>query len=314
MALYAPLTLITLPFLWLFLVLIGYTLIFWGAGVTAPNADSFTVASLVYALRESGSSLTTLGFVAPETLPHSLIAVSEGMLGPTFIALLIGYLPTIYNAFSKRESLVTMLEVRAGSPGTIAELFRRVFRFAGVAELHSLWRDWEIWFTELEESHTSLPMLVFFRSQQPTRSWITAAGLILDSAAMQLSALDLPNNGYAPLTIRAGFLALRRIADFFGISYDPDPKPTDPISVTKFEFMQVYDELASLNLFPMNPDREAAWRAFAGWRVNYDSILITLATLVVAPPAPWSSDRGLRGERPEVFEPPHEEERQEVVA
>lgn len=306
MALYAPLTLITLPFLWLVLIMFGYMLVFWGTGVRAGEAPALSAESFILALRESGSSLTTLGFVAPESLLHSLIAISEGMIGPVMIALLIAYLPTIYAAFSKREAPVTMLEVRAGSPFSVTEFFRRVVRFAGVEELNEVWRAWEVWFTELEETHTSLASLVFFRSQQPTRSWITAAGLILDAAAIQLSALDLPDNGYAPLTIRAGYLALRRIADFFGIPYNPNPEATDPISITKMEFMEVYDGLAMLNLFPMNPDREAAWRAYAGWRVNYDTVLIALATLTVAPYAPWSSDRGLRGERPMLFETPAE--------
>lgn len=302
MALYAPITLVSMPFFWLFIIMNGYTLILWGAGAHPPGVDLFSLEGLFHAYRMSGSSLLTLGFVTAETPLHTVIAFTEAALGPTMIALLIAYLPTLYAAFSKREALVAMLEVRAGSPFTTTELFRRVFRFAGVDELHSLWRQWEVWFTELEETHTSLPMLVFFRSQQPTRSWITAAGLIMDATALQLSAMNLPNNGYAPLTLRAGFIALRRISDFFGIQYDPDPKPTDPISVTRREFDQVYDELAELKLFPMKPDRDQAWRDYAGWRVNYDTVLIALATIVIAPPAAWSSDRGIRGGRPILFE------------
>jgi len=93
--------------------------------------------------------------------------------------------------------------------------------------------------------------------------------------------------------VRAGYLALRAIGDFYGVPYDPDPAPTDPISIARDEFEDAYAELASAGV-PLRPDREQAWRDFAGWRVNYDTVLLALAALTVAPYAPWSSDRSLR--------------------
>jgi hypothetical protein len=92
--------------------------------------------------------------------------------------------------------------------------------------------------------------------------------------------------------IRAGFEALRDIADFYSIGYDPDPAPTDPVSVTRDEFLLVYDELVS-NGVPVRPDRQAAWLAFQGWRVNYDAVLTGLAGLTMAPRADWISDRSV---------------------
>ena len=92
------------------------------------------------------------------------------------------------------------------------------------------------------------------------------------------------------MCIRSGYLSLRRIADYFGLPFDPEPNPTDPISVTREEFDQVFDRLTAAGA-PMIDDREAAWRSFSGWRVNYDQVLLELAALTIAPDAPWSSDR-----------------------
>jgi hypothetical protein len=143
----------------------------------------------------------------------------------------------------------------------------------------------------VEESHTSFGSLVYFRSPQPDQSWITAAGAVLDAAALASSTLR-EHDADAELCIRAGYVALRRIADFFAIPYDPDPSPADPISVAREEYDAVYDRLAAAGL-DLKPDRDRAWRDFAGWRVNYDVVLITLCALVMAPYAPWSSDRSV---------------------
>ncbi len=302
LALYAPITLVSLPFVWLTLIMFGYTAMYWALGALPAGAERFSIEAVLYALRLSGSSMLTLGVLSQEGTGFSLLMFSEAAIGLVLVALLIAYLPTLYSAFSKREALVSLLEVRTGAPPSLITFFERMFRYAEEDDRKQLWQEWELWFTELEESHTSLPTLAFFRSQQPTRSWITAAGVMLDAAAIQLSALEIDDHGRAALTIRAGFLALRRISDFFGIAYDADPKPTDKISIMRGEFDSVYDELAALNLFKMKADRDQAWRDYAGWRVNYDTVLVALAELVVAPYAPWVSDRGIRRRQPKLFE------------
>jgi hypothetical protein len=156
-----------------------------------------------------------------------------------------------------------------------------------------MWLDWERWFVFVEETHTSLAALTFFRSPQPDRSWLTAAGAVLDAAALANSTLDIPHDAQADLSIRAGYIMLRRVADFFGFEYNANPTPDDTISIMREEFDEAYDDLASAGV-PVKADREAAWRAFAGWRVNYDTVLLMIAELVMAPYAPWSSDRSLR--------------------
>jgi hypothetical protein len=102
--------------------------------------------------------------------------------------------------------------------------------------------------------------------------------------------MDQPRDPDAELMLRAGYLSLRRIAVFFRVNYNPDPRPDDPISIQREEYDAVYDDLAEAGL-PMKADRDQAWADFAGWRVNYDTVLLALARLTDAPFAPWISDR-----------------------
>jgi hypothetical protein len=245
-------------------------------------ADSF---------RLSGSSLLTLGFATADNFFINLLIFTEATLGLILVALLIAYLPTMYAAFSQREEAVNLLEVRAGSPPSSAEMLMRFNRIHGLDKLGDYWPDWENWFTALEESHSTLPALVFFRSSRPENSWITAAGTVLDASSLALAAIDLPFEPSAALSIRAGFLALQQIANTFGITYPQDAHfPENPISISQSEFNDVLNRLAEAGV-PLKPDREQAWIDFAGWRVNYDQPLIKLCQLVMAPPAVWSSDR-----------------------
>lgn len=281
MSLYAPISLLLELVAWLVMVLTGYTCMFWALGVR-PLRAAFTI---------SGSSLLTLGFAQAHDLPTTVLAFSEALLGLILVAVLIGYLPTIYGAFSRREQAVALLEVRAGSPPSAVEMLLRFHRISGLEQLRQQWSVWDAWFVDIDESHTSLASLVFFRSPQPHRSWITAAGAVLDAAALTASTIDTPRDPEAELCIRAGFVALRHIAEFFNIPYHPDPHfPDQAISITRAEYDAAYDELARDGV-PLKQDRDAAWHAFAGWRVNYDTVLVRLAALTMAPPAMWSTDR-----------------------
>jgi hypothetical protein len=287
MALLAPIGLLALSAAWLLLVGLGYTAIFRAVGV-----DSWSAA-----LTLSGSSLLTLGFAAPANAVQVLLVFSEASIGLVLIALLIAYLPTMYAAFSRREAAVTMLETRAGSPPSPVELLARYRRIGALDRLGELWTQWEQWFVEVGETHTSLAALSFFRSPRPEHSWVTAAGALLDTAALVYSTVDLPSDPQVAITLRAGYLALRHIADYYDLEYEPEPKADDPISVARHEFDQVCEQLIA-NGFTLKPDRAAAWRSFVGWRVNYDTVLLALAALTMAPPAPWSSDRSKLTRRP----------------
>jgi hypothetical protein len=281
MAYYAPVSLLILPFVWLGFILIGFMALFWGLGIESIQ-DAFTL---------SGSSLLTLGFAQAETTFQTFFVFLEAAIGLIMVALIIAYLPTMYGAFSRRESAVTLLDVRAGRPPSAIQMLLRYHRNHGLENLHESWKSWETWFAEVEESHTSLAALVFFRSSQPGHSWVTAAGAVLDTAALTLSVLDIPWDARAALTLRSGYLALRRISDFFQIDYEDDPSfPQDPISITRDEFEGSIELLRAAGL-PVKADHDRAWRDFGGWRVNYDTVLLALCELTMAPYAPWSSDR-----------------------
>ncbi|MDG2217282.1 MAG: hypothetical protein P8L46_04490 [Acidimicrobiales bacterium] len=280
---FAPTALLVLPLVWSIGVLLGCSATFWALGVE-PYRNAFVL---------SGSSLTTLGFRTTSDLPTLFLAILEGLVGLGLVALLISFLPTMYSAFSRREIAVAKLHLRSTwSDGTVspASLLVRNQRIAGLDQLSEMWGEWEDWFVEVEETHTSFPMLVFFRSPVPDRSWIVSAGIALDTASLYQSTLDLRRSPRAALMIRTGSLALRRIADFFGFVYPSDPQSGDQISITRAEFDDVCNWLSNEGL-PLRADRDQAWRDFAGWRVNYDVVLLQLADFVDAPAAPWISDR-----------------------
>ncbi|MCU1426652.1 MAG: hypothetical protein JWL83_652 [Actinomycetia bacterium] len=287
MALYGPVALLALPAVFMIFIFVGFACFFQGFDGTGWG-DAFIT---------SGSSLFTLGFLRPPHYALNFLAFLESGLGLTLLALLISYLPTIYSAFSRREIAVTGLAVRAGTPPTAWDLLERAHRARFLDQLDQTWEVWELWFQELSETHTSLSILAFFRSPNPNRSWVTASGAVLDAAALRYALVDIPWTPAPGLCIRSGYLALREIADFYGIEYDPDPPPDAPISITRDEFEQVYQRLAAAGV-PVRTDRDRSWKEFTGWRVNYDRVLTALAGLVMAPYAPWSSDRSSRYRAP----------------
>jgi len=289
MALYAPVSLMLLPFTWVALSVAASTFVFWGLGTDSPR-EAFV---------ESGSSLLTLGFSHPPNLPSIAFAYVEATVGLGLIALLISFLPSIYSAFQRRELAVAALATRAGDPPSAMEMIVRHHRLGRLDALDDLWDQWETWFADVEETHTSQPSLVFFRSISHDRSWVTSAGVLLDTAAIRSSALALPRNPRAELCLRAGYLALGRIADYFQIERPVEPRRGDPISVEQSEFNDMYERLAREGV-PLRPDRELAWLDFAGWRVNYDAALLGLAALTLAPYALWSSDRSIRVRYPRI--------------
>lgn len=283
MALYAPIGLLLLVGVWTVMVITGFTLIF----------RVVSVHTWERALELSGSSFFTLGMVSPpERVADYALVFSEAAAGLGLLALLISYLPTIYNAFSRREVLVAKLAVRGGNPASGIEILTRAQRMQRFNLLDEVWTEWQTWFAELEETHTSLGMLSFFRSPQPDRSWVTAAGAVLDAAALYNSVLAVPWSPNAGACVRGGFTSLRTIAGYFDIPYDADPAPTDAISITRDEFDEACEAFEEARI-PLHDDRDQSWRDFQGWRVNYDSVLLALAGLTMAPYAPWSSDRSM---------------------
>ena len=284
-SIHAPVAFLLLPVAWLISCGIGFGCVYWSLSV------EHGVGALRSSFLTSGSSMLTLGVFFQRDLPSASLEFAQATLGLILVAMLISYLPTIYGAFSRRETLVAMLESRAGTPPSPFEALTRFQAIGAMDRLdEDLFTRWEPWFAEVEESHLSFPGLVFFRSPHMERSWITAAGTVLDLAALRISVVDLPNTGRAALCLRQGYLALRRIANYFEIENPQNPSPTDPISVTRREFDLMLVELRAAGV-ALKADEERAWTDFVGWRVNYDASLVGMCKLIHAPPGRWSSDR-----------------------
>ena len=280
LARYAPTTLMVLPVVWATGVIYGFSLMFWALDVR-PYREALTL---------SGWSLTTLGYRATTDFFSLALAGVEALIGLGIVAFLISFLPTMYGAFSTREATVARLEIRAGTPPTPEAMIILAHETGGLDDMEETWTEWEQWFIHVEETHQTYPALAYFRSVRPERSWVTAAGCILDTAAIMLSTVTVRHSPAAPFMIRAGYVALRNIADFFAIDYDPDPMEMAPITVRRDEFYETYEALKNAGV-PVVEDRERAWRDFAGWRVNYDNCLVGLASMISAPPGKWSTDR-----------------------
>lgn len=279
LAFQAPSFLLFLLSSWIVLFVIGYGLLLW------PFVVSFPLALL-----ESGSSVFTLGFAGTHAVAPTLIHFVAAATGLVVIALLVGYLPTLYSAFNRRETMVTMLQSRAGAPAWGPEILLRFHNVGLVDQLPALYTEWERWAADVSESHTNYPVLIFFRSPHPLRSWILGLLAVMDSAALYLALAPERAPMEARLCLRMGFLCLRDIATFLEIEFDPDPLPDEPISLTFEEFAAVIERAVEIG-FPAERSAEQAWPHFRGWRVNYEAVAYTIANVVSAPPGPWSGPR-----------------------
>jgi hypothetical protein len=196
-------------------------------------------------------------------------------------------LPTIYQAFSRRETTVARIELRAGNPASAAALLCWLNNSGSLQDDDVQWEQWEQWFVEIEESHTSLPVLTFFRSPQPGRSWVMASGLLLETANLFFSVLDEPRPRQAELTFKAGCLALNRVYRFFNEEAGTESRALLPDDsqfkkAARADFEKSCDELAAAGL-PVRADRDAAWTHYQGLRNRYATALDFLASLTMAP-------------------------------
>jgi hypothetical protein len=248
-----------------------------------------------HAFDESGSSMFTLGYAAPHGASSTGVDYVAAFTGLIAIALQIGYLPTLYAAFNRRETEVSLLTARAGIPSWGPELLVRTRYGIGNADtteaLDELFITWERWAAELAESHTTYLTLVRLRSPRHYSHWLTSLLAVMDAAAMHLSL----NPSREPrlssrLCLRMGFVAMQRIGEAMRIAVDADPDPDDPISVTYDDFATAVAMLTDVG-YPVEVSAEEAWPHFRGWRVNYDNVALALAYAVDAPPALWSGPR-----------------------
>jgi Ion channel len=218
-SIYGPLSLLMLLGLWAVLLITGFALFYFSMG--SPYADLLGhpdwLGRFSTDLYVSGTTLFTLGLgdVVPRTMPVRALIVMESGVGLGLVALVIGYLPVLYQAFSRREVSVALLDARGGSPPTATELLRRHAFDGGQEAMVTLLEEWERWSAEILESHISYPILCYYRSQHDNQSWLSALVSILDSCALLISLVEGKPARQAQLTFAIGRHALIDLGHVF---------------------------------------------------------------------------------------------------
>src|SRR5579859_2352382 len=187
---YGPLSLILLLIIWASILIVSFASIQWG--LRLPMNPPEKITSFGTYLYMSGTTFITLGLgdVTPLSGMGRFLAVAEAGGGFGFLALIIGYVPIIYQAFSRREVNISLLDARAGSPPSAAEMLRRHYRTQRIEELMQFMRDWERWSAELLESHLSYPVLTYYRSQHERQSWLAALTTVPDTCALLIIGFE----------------------------------------------------------------------------------------------------------------------------
>jgi hypothetical protein len=276
LSLFPSITLLMYQVVWVSLSAVAFAFIYVSAGV-----NSFSSA-----FATAGSTIIGLGIIAVRHGSLMVLEFIEAGIGLTLLALLIAFIPTLYQSFQRREYAVSRLTVRAGIPATPWGVLEIAASVDSYARLDELWREWEQWFIDVGETHTTVVLLNYYRSPNPTQTWIGGLASVLDAAALFQAAVDAEPSPTAGLCIRAGWLTLRRISDYFRVPYPTDFRQKIPISITREEFDIVLDRLARSGV-PLLADRDAAWRDFVGWRVNYDAMVERFYVLFTCPRTDW---------------------------
>ena len=193
---FGPLWMLGLISFWAALLILAFALINWGAGSPYHVAVGVT-PTFLWDLYVSGTTLFTLGMgdVYPISTAARVIAVLEAGVGLALLALVIGYVPVLYSAFSRREVMISLLDARAGSPPTAIELLRRGFDGVDAAPLTAMLVEFEHWGAELLEVYLSYPVLMYYRAQHDRQSWLAALVAVADACALLLAVRDPPSNG-----------------------------------------------------------------------------------------------------------------------
>lgn len=283
LGLFGPLSLLMLLAVWAMALIIGYALLHW-ANHTSLNVAAETVSFRTYVYM-SGVTFFTLGYgdVAPVGHLGRSLAVLEAATGFGILAIVIGYLPVLYQAFSRREVNISLLDARAGSPSSATELLRRHGESGHLRDLAVLLHEWERWSAELLESHLSYPVLCYFRSQHDNQSWLSSLTTILDTCALVMVGIDGAPAWQARLTFAMARHAVVDIAQIFNTA------PSAPVSCSS---RLSAEELARLRKIledvgaPLRDGGEADGR-LAELRMMYEPYVFALSELLMMPLPPW---------------------------
>ncbi len=275
---YGPLSLLMLFIFWAVVLILGFGLLYYSASLSDPTHPAFRTC--VYL---SGTTFFTLGLgdVTPHTRFERLLAVVESGLGFGFLALVLSYLPVIYQAFSRREVNIVLLDARAGSPPTAGELLRRHAGPHELEELRTLLRDWERWAAEILESHISYPVVSYFRSQHNNESWLGALAMVLDASALLIALGNTPCARQAKLTFA---MCRHTVVDLAQVFYAaPRHSSRDRLPPADLQRLRKLAGQAGLQL-PDTPEFDAK---LAKLRQMYEPYLTALAAHLYVELPPW---------------------------
>ncbi|NNN22566.1 MAG: hypothetical protein HKL80_11275, partial [Acidimicrobiales bacterium] len=228
LSLQEPTLVLALLAIWLTIFLTGFAFIIW----------PLSHVTIARAFEIAGSSEFTLGFATPTGPAPMAVVFMTAATGVVVIALQVGFLPTLYNGYNRRETLLTLLESRAGSPAWGPEILSRHANVGLMENLAEFYEQWEKWSADVGESHTTYPSLLYFRSPKPLASWITGLLAVLDSAALLLAFSPDLSPIQARLCLRMGFTAMRDIAQVLRFQFEEDPLPTNEILLTYEDFVK----------------------------------------------------------------------------
>jgi hypothetical protein len=278
---FGPLSLLVLLALWALAIVIAFGALHWAAG-SALNVAGHAPGFLDD-LYLSGSTFFTLGIgdIVPKVVLAKFLTVTEAGLGFAFLAIIIGYLPVIYQAFSRREIAISMLDARAGSPPAAGELLWRQRGDAAHGELARLLADWERWAAEVLESHLSYPVLAYFRSQHGNQSWLAALTTILDTSALVLAGFDGWFAGQAQLTFA---MARHAVVDLAQVFNAPEPKAVED-RLPDAAFARLLEQLGRAEIRFSEPDARAR---LAKLRAKYEPYVTALSRHLVLPLPAWT--------------------------
>jgi hypothetical protein len=284
LGIYGPLSLLLLFVMWAVGLVFGFALLYWAAGSAEVSfRESPTFWTDLYM---SGTTFFTLGLVTPHTPTTRFITVLEGGTGFGFLAVVISYLPVLYGAFSRREVNISLLDARAGSPPTAAELLRRHVQGQNLEALGKFLRDWEVWSAELMESHLSFPVLCYYRSQHDNQSWLAAITAVLDTCALLKSCAEGALQWQSQLTFAISRHALVDLAQVLRIP--PKQPVADRLSENDLEQLR---DLLSFACVPVC-SREAAEEKLRDLRSTYEPYVNGLSERLLMPYPPWKVAAG----------------------
>jgi hypothetical protein len=281
---YGPLSLILLLVVWAATMVAGFGLIYFGLG--SPFNDAAMHSGLISDFYVSGTTIFTLGL--GDVTPHGPWArtfiILEAGTGFGFLAVVMGYFPVLYGAFSRREVSISLLDARAGSPPTAAELLRRHSQHGAEQALVQLLTEWERWSAELLESHISYPLLCYFRSQHTNQSWLGALTAILDASALLISGVTAQEARQAQLTFAMARHAVVDLAQIF--SLEPVTDAADRLPAERYEKMR--DMLCEAGVSVCR-DQLSSGRLRV-MRALYEGYAEALSRYLLMPLPPWIAE------------------------